>query len=101
MRFLDTNTGWAAQHHPGFPDYAETLGKLRARLENQLRADSQPERSGVGCFDCGGQLVRHWTPLGREDLRECRHCKRTYSDPEYWLALRAQLQEASHHDRRE
>jgi ribosomal protein L37AE/L43A len=64
------------------------VGRLEAILHEGIRHDA----AGVACFDCGGKLQRRMIETGIEDEWTCARCRRRYSQPEYHLAVRAQLQ---------
>lgn len=66
---------------------------VRHQLERVLSVDEKPVRAAAGCFDCSGELVRRFTDTGLSDNWECRRCGRAYSQPEYWLAVKAMLEE--------
>lgn len=58
VTYLNTNTRWAAQHHPAFAEYLQDLRELHARL---LGVHSLADASHVGqgrCFDCDRALRR-------------------------------------------
>lgn len=52
---------------PEFPEFARTIGRLRAQLEHALHDEQEPDR-GVECFECGHRLVRR-----HRDPRRCHH----------------------------
>lgn len=84
---------WAAAHHRGFAEFALDMRRLRHRIEVVAGLDDRPERAGVPCFDCGGDLERPYGHHGREDDWTCRVCRRVYDQVAYLLAVRAQLEE--------
>lgn len=77
---------------PPFSDFATEIRSCRAHLESVLSEGDRDDPAGVGCFDCGGQLVRRMTDAGLDDKWTCRRCDRAYSDPEYMLAVRAAIE---------
>jgi hypothetical protein len=56
--YLERHSRWAAQHHPGFAQYAQDLRRLHARLERATGRAGRREVAEAECFDCGGDLVR-------------------------------------------
>lgn len=91
--YLRRHMSWAASRHPGFGEFAADLVALRRRLERVAGLEDRPERAGVACFDCGGDLERPYGPLGRADDWTCRRCRRVYDQAGYLLAVRATLEE--------
>lgn len=91
--YLRSRLTWAARRHPGFAEFALDLRALRHRVERAAGLDDRPERAGVPCFGCGGQLERRYGPGGREDDWTCGRCGRVYDPPAYRLAVIASLQE--------
>jgi len=92
--WLRARLSWAAAHHPGFAEFALDMRVLRRRLERVAGLHDTPERAGVPCFGCGGDLQRGYGHHGREDDWTCRRCRRVYDQAAYLLAVRAQLEEA-------
>lgn len=88
--YLEVHARWAASEHPAFDEFATDMRSLRARLESACGRTDRAEK-GAPCMDCGELLRRRWTDSGLSDEWTCRSCERVYSDPEYWLAVRAQL----------
>lgn len=91
-RYLDTQLTWAATHHPEFPELHHDLRRLRHTLERAAGLHGPPITAPADCFDCGGQLQRHWTHQGLTDDWTCNHCHRTYDQPAYLLAARTRLE---------
>lgn len=91
--YLQVRLTWAATRHPGFAEFAADVTVLRRRLERATGLDDRPERAGVPCFDCRGDLERPYGHNGREDDWTCRRCRRVYDQAAYLLAVRAQLEE--------
>jgi hypothetical protein len=58
-RFLNEQLTWAAANHPGFHALATDLRRLRAHLDELLRAGDAPAQ-GVPCFTCGTHLEREY-----------------------------------------
>lgn len=100
VRYLLLALGWAASRHPGFPDFGEDIRRLRRQLECVVGADEDGMRAEAPCIDCNGILERRYRPLvggnhdaaGLEDDWTCRRCKRTYTQPAYYLAVRSMLE---------
>jgi hypothetical protein len=105
LAFLHLHLQWAANHHPGFPDFTEDLRRLRGALEAATGTNNPPDRAEAPCIDCGDTLTRTyrepWYRIdpdaaaeqrtgrdawGREDDWTCRGCHRTYDPAEYTLA---------------
>lgn len=91
--YLHLRLAWAARRHPGFAEFTADLTALRRRIEVAARLDDRPERAGVPCFDCRGELERPYGHNGRDDDWTCRRCRRVYDPPAYRLAVIANLQE--------
>lgn len=91
--YLHSRLAWAASHHAGFAEFGLDLRALRRRLEQAAGLGDRPERAGVPCFDCGGDLERRYGHKGREDDWTCRRCRRVYDQVSYLLAVRASLEE--------
>jgi hypothetical protein len=91
--YLHLRLTWAARRHPGFAEFALELAVLRRRVERAAGLDDRPERAGVPCFGCGGDLERPYGHQGREDDWRCRRCRRVYDQAGYLLAVRASLEE--------
>jgi hypothetical protein len=91
--WLSIRIPWAAARHPAFAEFATDMARLRRRLEHATGTADRPERAGVPCFDCGGDLERGWGHHGREDDWTCRRCRRVYDQAAYLLAVRATLEE--------
>lgn len=91
--YLHLRLSWAARRHPGFAEFALELAILRRRVERAAGLDDRPERAGVPCFGCGGDLERRYGHQGREDDWTCSRCGRVYDPPAYRLAVIASLQE--------
>lgn len=91
--YLLARLPWAASHHPGFAEFTLDVKVLRRRLERAAGLDDRPERAGVPCFDCRGDLERPYGYQGRVDDWTCRRCHRVYDQAAYLLAVRATLQE--------
>lgn len=113
----------AADRAPDFNDDAPLLWQLAAQVAGRAGLVNLPETAPAKCFDCGGALIapyrdpdsttdepRHGRPHeGRlyvypepndDDLDpvplpiwECADCDRVYQPAEYWLALRAFLEQ--------
>lgn len=77
---------------PPFDEFAKDIHGCRAHLESVLSEGDRDDPAGVGCFDCGGQLVRRMTDTGLDDKWTCRKCERRFTDPEYHLAVRAAIE---------
>jgi ribosomal protein L37AE/L43A len=92
--YLRRRLPWAAAHHPGFAEFTLDMRALRQRIERVAGLDDRPERAGVPCFDCGGDLERRYGHKGREDDWTCRRCNRVYDQAAYLLAVRANLEAA-------
>lgn len=90
--YLHRHLTWAARRHPGFPEFATDLTRLRRRVEAAAGLDDRPERAGVPCFGCGGPLERPYGHQGREDDWTCARCRRVYTRSAYLLAVRATLE---------
>lgn len=94
VEYLRARLAWAASHHPGFAEFGLDLRALRRCLEQAAGLDDRPERAGVPCFDCGGDLERRYGHNGREDDWTCHRCRRVYDQAAYLLAVRANLEAA-------
>lgn len=92
--YLRARLPWAASRHPGFPGFALDVHRLRSRLESATGLAEHPERAGIPCFDCGGDLERRYTDSGRDDDWTCARCRRVYDQAAYLLAVRASLEDA-------
>lgn len=86
--YLHRRLQWAADHHPAFAELAAELATLHRRLTAAVGTLGLPE-VGVPCFDCGTLLRRDWTAHGLAEDWTCPSCRRDYTEPEYWLAVRA------------
>lgn len=91
--WLRRRVSWAGSHHPGFADFTLDMRALRQRIERVAGLEDRPERAGVPCFDCGGDLQRQFGHNGRDDDWTCSWCGRVYDQAAYLLAVRATLQE--------
>lgn len=101
--YLIDHLQWAANRHPGFPDFAEDIRALRHSLEHATGTSDHPMRAEAPCIDCGGMLERKYRELthrgtkeqggGLDDDWTCRHCKRQYTEAAYYLAVRAMLEQ--------
>jgi len=78
-----------------FEDFAGDLRKCVDHIRSILHDQNQGDRANVGCFDCGGDLERKLTGAGFEDVWTCRRCRRKYTQTEYNLAIRANLEAAT------
>lgn len=92
LDYLNGHLTEMAAREPPFADFAREIRQLRARLEGVLHAGDRDDPAGVGCFDCGGSLIRRMTDTGMADRWTCKRCDREYTDPEYHLAIRARLE---------
>jgi hypothetical protein len=102
--YLLQHTAWAATHHPDFADFVTDMRRLRTRLEQATGTAETVVHAQAPCFDCGGQLVRHYSdaygqgpregrePWGLAEDWTCRSCQRVYDPPAYYLAVRARLE---------
>lgn len=90
--YLSTHLTLMAQRHLAFDEFAAHIGKVRARMELVLSEGVREDHADVGCFECGGRLVRRVTQRGADDHWTCGRCRRRYTDPEYHLAVRAKLE---------
>ncbi|MGH1563052.1 hypothetical protein [Mumia sp. DW29H23] len=90
--YLDRWLPRAATELDTFDAFATEVRELRASLEAVLHAGDRDDSTATACFECGGQLVREVTDTGRVDEYTCRRCHRRYSDAEYWLAVKANLE---------
>jgi hypothetical protein len=120
--FLLRRMWFACRASDTFDDEARTLWQLAAQVANTAGLVNHPEIAPARCFDCGGPLVAPYrepdpiidTREGRghegrayvypepndDDLDpvplplwECADCERIYQPAEYWLALRAFLED--------
>jgi hypothetical protein len=92
-RYLHATLTWAAARHRGFGEFVTDLTALRHRVDTAAGLVDRPERAGVPCFGCGGDLIRPYGHQGREDDWSCRRCHRVYDQASYLLAVRASLEE--------
>jgi hypothetical protein len=106
--FLSDKLGWAAQHHPAFPQFSDEVRKAARHLEQILHAGIRDE-IGVNCIRCTDppRLRAHftdpdsaWTELdrlyqagdtstdqgGRRDYWICPQCHEVYSPQDYLMA---------------
>jgi hypothetical protein len=91
--FLLDQLGWAAQHHPAFPDFHMEARQLHATLEHAAGATERPVVDAAMCQACTGiRLRRAWLRDGLSDDWHCPRCKRNYTPAEYWLAVRMQAE---------
>lgn len=93
--YLHARLPWAACKHRGFAEFALDVKALRARLERAAGLDDRPERAGVPCFGCGGDLERRFGYRGLADDWTCRRCGRVYDQAAYLLAVRANLEQVA------
>lgn len=94
LGWLRNRLPWAGAHHRGFAEFALDVKRLRRHLERVTGLEDRPERAGVPCFDCRGDLERPYGRSGRADDWTCRRCRRAYDQASYLLAVRASLEEA-------
>lgn len=93
--FLSRQVGRAASSHPAFDEFARDVRRLVVRLQVTTATGDWPLRAPVRCFDCGEErLERPYGASGLADDWTCRCCGRRYRQEEYYLALRALLEEA-------
>lgn len=93
--YLKDHFIWAAHnpHDSAWADYRTEIRQLRTRAA--ALDPTTPERVGAHCLDCGGPLVRDWTPTkGLGDTVTCELCDRAYTDTTYRLALLDQIRDA-------
>jgi hypothetical protein len=84
---LDGHLHLAAQREPKFDRFAADVRKLRARLEDVLRAGERDER-GAPCVHCSTELVQRCDPKrGLLDVYDCPRCRRSYSGDQYRFAV--------------
>ena len=99
--FLLERTEWAANVLPGWGDYLDELWDLKHRLLVVTGQSSPPEKAGVPCPYCAGNIVQRWTTTGLGDIRECDVCHlRFESDAHFLMAIRQAHQDlpATHPD---
>jgi hypothetical protein len=89
--YLFRRITWAADHSETFDEFADDIATNRYRLERVTATDDTPE-TGAPCQNCGSYLRREWTDEGLADDWKCPRCRETYTDAQYWLAVRAQLE---------
>jgi hypothetical protein len=116
--WLSTRTGWAAEAHPAFVEFVADLHRIVGWLEAQTATSDAPE-TGPPCPYCGTALEREWServahrgcrghpnrcpyPLprthhcadtgGLEDDWHCPRCWRMFTQPQYVLAVAAELE---------
>lgn len=85
---------------PELPDMMRDIATLKARLED-VTHDGERVDHGAPCAYCNTTLICRYDvpkpdkPGGRSDTWECPRCKRTYSQAEYWLSVKARLSDLS------
>lgn len=87
VAYLSPNVGWASMYHPAFDEFAADVRALLRKLQDVVGASERPQ-VGVPCFDCGADLHRQYGT----DHYTCPRCRRLYTDAEYWLAVRAEME---------
>ena len=101
-RNLDTGHRLAQTFH-AFDELAWEIRRHRSTIRHIAGLADDPEEADPECFDCGGQLLRHYRPpltpvetprkgLPAEGLADewvCAWCRRVYDQSAYHLALRA------------
>lgn len=92
VAYLTSQVDRIAQTYSEFPDQAADVQQLRNRLAVVTGLVETPLR-GADCFDCGVPLLREYGETGLVDDWTCPGCRREYTQAEYWLAVRAELEE--------
>lgn len=88
--YLERRARWAAEEHPGFPEFLGDLRRLYGALERATGNALRNAKANADCFDCGGRLLRvDDEDGGLSDVVSCERCRRTYTSEQYALALRA------------
>lgn len=93
--YLDRHLQWAAVSHPAFGDFSGDVRRHAARLRSATGRSDRPVQAPAACFDCAGELERHWTDTGLADAWTCAQCGETYDHARYFLALRAKIEKES------
>lgn len=94
--WLSPRAGWAAARLDPFDEFAWDLARIRARLEDVTGMSDRPE-VGPPCPYCRtADLLRAFTDRGLADDWSCPACRRTFSYPQYLLAVRSALVTAGH-----
>ena len=98
---LSRDADWLGEHMAqaaqcpdlDFAENASELARLQARLEAVLEDGDRVEHGAVPCDVCSVNLVGRFDDQGRRDEWECPRCGRTYRAAEYWLRVRALLED--------
>jgi hypothetical protein len=108
LGFLSDRLGWAAQHHPAFPQFSHEIRAAARALEQILHTGIRDE-IGVNCIRCTdpprlratyadpghqatttdvnyGQVGIGHDQGGRRDWWQCPQCHEVYSPEDYLLA---------------
>lgn len=81
LRWLEGHLVWAANNpdQSDWPVYLEEANTVRRRLRRLVGL--APEIEPAPCVECGGQVVRDWTPIdGLSDARRCTRCGMKWTD---------------------
>lgn len=107
--YLLTHLMLAAKTHPAFEEFAKEIQGMHSQMRHVAGLADDPVEATATCFDCGGELIRDYRPPiapvtrrrqghtfeGLPDEWTCRRCHREYEPSEYWLAVRAVLEQTA------
>lgn len=87
--YLLAHTEWAAQTSDRWGEYRADMRALLWRLKIVTGTDDRPEKAGVPCPYCGGDVVQNWTGKGLNDTRVCDRCTVAFpTEAHFLLAVR-------------